>query len=267
VGVEPRAAYLAGRRGATDAMVFYKDTRETRQGGAGKQARDVEGEIEGGDHDVAMMLAAEKLAAQAEEEGEVPVGAVVVSREGKIIGKGRNSMVGSNNPCAHAEVLAIQVNPLPSCCCHRVPEIYEESRNQKQCGLARVRCFDPSLDIIAASRDRHAAKRQGHSIAVKQGFTICPHPFAVVRDAASSTAGNKPVQPKPKLTVFPLDAVQDAASTVGNYRLDGCSIYVTLEPCAMCCGALLHARIPRLVYAAREPKGGCAGSVLDLLSG
>jgi tRNA(adenine34) deaminase len=75
------------------------------------------------------------------------------------------------------------------------------------------------------------------------------------------------VQSKAKLKVCSLDVVQDAASTVGNYRLEGCSIYVTLEPCAMCCGAMLHARIPRLVYAAREPKGGCAGSVLDLLSG
>lgn len=92
-------------------MVFYKDTREVRQGRQRKEEGG--GGIEGGDdeHDVEMMVAAEELAVEAAERGEVPVGAVVVSREGKIIGKGRNSMVGSKNPCAHAEVLAIQVEP------------------------------------------------------------------------------------------------------------------------------------------------------------
>lgn len=51
-------------------------------------------------------------------------------------------------------------------------------------------------------------------------------------------------------------AIRDAASTLGNYRLSGCTLYVTLEPCAMCTGAIVHSRIQRLVYGATEPKAG-----------
>jgi len=59
-------------------------------------------------------------------------------------------------------------------------------------------------------------------------------------------------------------ALRAAARRLGNYRLDGCSLYVTLEPCAMCSGALLQARLARLVYGAADPRTGAAGSVLDL---
>ncbi|MBV8619445.1 MAG: tRNA adenosine(34) deaminase TadA, partial [Curvibacter sp.] len=59
-------------------------------------------------------------------------------------------------------------------------------------------------------------------------------------------------------------ALRDAAAQLGNYRLDGCTLYVTLEPCSMCAGAMLHARLARVVYGASDPKTGVAGSVLDL---
>ncbi|MDR2239945.1 MAG: tRNA adenosine(34) deaminase TadA [Zoogloeaceae bacterium] len=59
-------------------------------------------------------------------------------------------------------------------------------------------------------------------------------------------------------------ALREAASRIGNYRLPGCALYVTLEPCAMCAGAILHARIARVVFGARDPKTGAAGSVVDL---
>ena len=59
-------------------------------------------------------------------------------------------------------------------------------------------------------------------------------------------------------------ALREAAGKLGNYRLDDCELYVTLEPCAMCAQAMLHARLKRVVYGAREPKTGAAGSVLDL---
>jgi tRNA(adenine34) deaminase len=61
-------------------------------------------------------------------------------------------------------------------------------------------------------------------------------------------------------------ALREAASMLGNYRLNGVTLYVTLEPCAMCAGAMIHARIDRLVYAAPDPKAGAAGSVLDVLN-
>lgn len=58
-------------------------------------------------------------------------------------------------------------------------------------------------------------------------------------------------------------ALRDAARTLANYRLSGCSLYVTLEPCLMCAGAMLHARIARLVYGATDAKTGACGSVVD----
>jgi tRNA(adenine34) deaminase len=61
-------------------------------------------------------------------------------------------------------------------------------------------------------------------------------------------------------------ALRAAAAALGNYRLAGCTLYVTLEPCAMCAGAMIHARIDRLVFAAADPKAGACGSVLSVLN-
>src|SRR6185437_4604619 len=61
-------------------------------------------------------------------------------------------------------------------------------------------------------------------------------------------------------------ALRDAAKRLGNHRLSGCIVYATIEPCAMCAGALIHARIARLVYGASDPKAGAAGSVLQVLN-
>ena len=61
-------------------------------------------------------------------------------------------------------------------------------------------------------------------------------------------------------------AMRNAATALGNYRLSGCDLYVTIEPCTMCVGAIIHARIQRLVYAATEPKAGAVVSQLQLLS-
>ncbi|MGB7190614.1 MAG: tRNA adenosine(34) deaminase TadA [Acidobacteriaceae bacterium] len=61
-------------------------------------------------------------------------------------------------------------------------------------------------------------------------------------------------------------AMRTAAAFLKNYRLTGCELYATLEPCAMCAGAMIHARLTRLVYAADDPKAGAAGSVLEVLN-
>ena len=62
-----------------------------------------------------------------------------------------------------------------------------------------------------------------------------------------------------------LNAVRKAAKALGDWRLEGCTMYVTLEPCPMCAGALVQARIDRVVIGTMNPKAGCAGSVLNLL--
>jgi tRNA(adenine34) deaminase len=105
------------------------------------------------------------LARKAAEEGEVPVGAVVV-KDGNVIGRGYNRPVSKNDPTAHAEIVALR----------------------------------------------------------------------------------------------------EAGAATGNYRLAGCTLYVTIEPCAMCAGAIMHARIGRLVYGAADPKAGACGSVVDLFA-
>jgi tRNA(adenine34) deaminase len=108
------------------------------------------------------MRAALELARQAQDAGEVPVGAVVV-KDGEIVGRGFNAPITRHDPSAHAEMMALR----------------------------------------------------------------------------------------------------DAAERLGNYRLVGCELFVTLEPCMMCAGAIMHARIARVVYGARDPKTGVCGSVLD----
>ena len=61
-------------------------------------------------------------------------------------------------------------------------------------------------------------------------------------------------------------ALREAGRALGGWRLDGCALYVTLEPCAMCAGAIVLARVPRVVFGASDPKAGAAGSVLDVLN-
>ncbi len=112
-----------------------------------------------------MRLAIEQAQA-AEASGEVPVGAIVVSSAGQIVGHGNNQVLRSSDPTAHSEIVAL-----------------------RQAGLA-----------------------------------------------------------------------------LNNYRLLGCTLFCTLEPCAMCAGAILHARIARMVFAARDPKAGACGSVLSVMN-
>jgi tRNA(adenine34) deaminase len=115
--------------------------------------------------DVAFMRRALELARRAEDEGEVPVGAVVV-HEGRIVGEGWNHPIASADATSHAET----------------------------------------------------------------------------------------------------EAIRAACRTLANYRIPGATLYVTLEPCVMCCGAILHARIGRVVFGATDPKTGGCGSVLNLFA-
>lgn len=89
----------------------------------------------------------------------------------------------------------------------------------------------------------------------------------LVKDGAVIATGrNSPVASHDPTAHAEIVALRAAAAARGNYRLDGCTLYVTLEPCAMCAGAALHARLARVVFGASEPKSGAAGSVVDLFS-
>ncbi len=89
----------------------------------------------------------------------------------------------------------------------------------------------------------------------------------VVRDGEIIAAGfNAPISSHDPTAHAEIRALREAAQRLGNYRLPDCELYVTLEPCAMCVGAMLHARIARLEYGAPDPKTGACGSVIDLIS-
>jgi tRNA(adenine34) deaminase len=89
----------------------------------------------------------------------------------------------------------------------------------------------------------------------------------VVKDGEVVAAGfNQPIGRHDPTAHAEIAALRIAAEKLGNYRLPGCELYVTLEPCAMCSGAMMHARLARVVYAARDPKTGVCGSVLDLFA-
>lgn len=89
----------------------------------------------------------------------------------------------------------------------------------------------------------------------------------VVKDGAIVGRGhNAPITQHDPSAHAEIQAMRDAARNLGNYRLVGCTLYVTLEPCAMCCGAMQHARLARVVYGASDPKTGACGSVVDLMA-
>ncbi len=78
--------------------------------------------------------------------------------------------------------------------------------------------------------------------------------------------GNAPIANNDPTAHAEIAAMREAGRALGNYRLVDCTLYATLEPCAMCAGAILHARIARLVFGAHDPKTGAAGSVIDLFA-
>ena len=89
----------------------------------------------------------------------------------------------------------------------------------------------------------------------------------VVRDGEIIARGqNRVLRDNDPTAHAEIVSLRAAAMALGNYRLNGCTLYVTLEPCAMCAGAMIHARVDRLVFAAVDPKTGACGSVLTVLN-
>ena len=88
----------------------------------------------------------------------------------------------------------------------------------------------------------------------------------VKADEIIGTGFNAPISRHDPSAHAEIQAMRAAAALLGNYRLADCTLYVTLEPCAMCAGAIMHARIPRLVFGAADPKTGACGSVVNLFA-
>ncbi|HEV2326540.1 MAG TPA: tRNA adenosine(34) deaminase TadA [Terracidiphilus sp.] len=88
----------------------------------------------------------------------------------------------------------------------------------------------------------------------------------VHEDAVISRGQNRVLRDNDPTAHAEIVAMRAAAAALKNYRLNGCTLYVTLEPCAMCAGAMIHARIDRLVFATPDPKAGACGSVLSVIN-
>ncbi len=113
------------------------------------------------------------------------------------------------------------------------------------------------LALAQAERARRAGEVPVGAVVVQRG----PDGPVVV------TAGhNRPIGEHDPTAHAEIVALREAARTLGNYRLPDCELYVTLEPCAMCAMALMHARLRRVVFGATDPKTGAAGSVLNLFA-
>lgn len=111
-----------------------------------------------------------------------------------------------------------------------------------------------------------AFMREALAMAAKAG-TIGEVPVGaiVVKDGVIVGRGwNQPISAHDPTGHAEIRALRDAATHLGNYRLSGCELYGTLEPCTMCAGAIMYARISRLVFGATDPKTGACGSVVDL---
>lgn len=101
----------------------------------------------------------------------------------------------------------------------------------------------------------------------REGGTLGEVPVGAVVVMNGEIVGrgfNAPISRRDPTAHAEIVALRDAAARLGNYRLPDCELYVTLEPCAMCAGAILHARIARVVFGARDPKTGACGSIVNL---
>jgi tRNA(adenine34) deaminase len=115
--------------------------------------------------------------------------------------------------------------------------------------------MDPSIYMRQAIDQAHNAWALGEvpvgAIVVKDGQVI-------------ATGFNQPIGTHDPTAHAEIMALRAAATLLGNYRLPGCELYVTLEPCAMCSGAMIHARLSRVIFGASDPKTGACGSVVNL---
>ena len=103
----------------------------------------------------------------------------------------------------------------------------------------------------------------------RQGFSIGEVPIGCVIVYNGEIIGrgyNERATRKNVLFHAEITAINQACEFIGDWRLENCHIYITLEPCAMCAGAILQARIPTVIFGAFSPKAGCAGSILNILN-
>lgn len=120
--------------------------------------------------------------------------------------------------------------------------------------------------------EQHAADRRWMQLALAQAQLAAEHgevpvgALVVLNDELIGSGYNQPIGAHDPTAHAEIVALRNAAQCVGNYRLPGATLYVTIEPCSMCVGAMMHARVSRLIYGAVEPRAGAVESALALAS-
>ncbi|HEX6364144.1 MAG TPA: tRNA adenosine(34) deaminase TadA [Albitalea sp.] len=119
------------------------------------------------------------------------------------------------------------------------------------------------MGVAASDEDfmRHALALAGRA---QEEGEVPVGAVVVLEEKVIGEGWNRPISASDPTAHAEVQAMRAAAATLRNYRLLGCTLYVTLEPCAMCVGAMFHARIRRVVYGAADPKTGAAGSTVNL---
>ena len=120
--------------------------------------------------------------------------------------------------------------------------------------LAPSRTFDGACMLVAIEEARDGAN----------GGEVPVGAIVAIENHVAGAAHNRPIGLKDPSAHAEILAIREAATNAGAYRLEGASIYVTLEPCVMCVGAIINARIAKVYYGARDEKGGALGSVYDI---
>ncbi|MBS0583094.1 MAG: tRNA adenosine(34) deaminase TadA [Proteobacteria bacterium] len=123
-----------------------------------------------------------------------------------------------------------------------------------------------AIPAFTADDERHMRRALELAAHARDAHEEVPVGAVLVRDGAIIGEGwNRSISGSDATAHAEIVALRDAGAREGNYRLPGSTLYVTLEPCVMCAGAIVHARVERVVYAAADPKTGAAGSVFDTL--
>jgi tRNA(adenine34) deaminase len=125
----------------------------------------------------------------------------------------------------------------------------------------------PEDPAAASDRDRRfMALAQRAADEARRAGEVPVGAVVVLGDEVIATGFNHPIRGHDPSAHAEMVALRAAAQALRNYRLPGCELYVTLEPCLMCAGAIMHARIARVVYGAADPKTGACGSVVDMFA-
>lgn len=136
--------------------------------------------------------------------------------------------------------------------------------------MTEVRCGEPSRGVLSASSEDEHWMRKALALADRAQHEDNEIPVgALVVDAVGNVIGegwNRNIADHDPSAHAEIVAMRRAGQALGNHRLVGCTLYVTLEPCAMCAMAVVHARVARVVFGAFDPKTGAAGSVFELLT-